>query len=397
MSGVPPGPRGREYDIAVVGLGGIGSAAAYWAARAGATVVGFEQFELGHDRGASHDHSRIIRLSYHTPGYVELAKAAYEAWTELETDADEPLIVRTGGLDLFPPAAAITPDDYRRSLEHAGVAYEWLDGAEIRARWPQFRVADDVAGLFQEAGGIAPAQRATEVHQRMAAAHGARLLPHTPVESIRSVDGEVEIVTGAGTYRVAHVVVAADAWANELLAPLGSEIPLTVLREQVTYFDTPVPERFATDRLPVWIWMDDPSFYGFPVYGEANAVKAAEDCGGQPTTARARSFDTDPVELARLVDFMTGLFGADAIGGPRRTKTCLYTLTPDRDFVLDAVPGSPEVLVALGAAHGFKFASWFGRTLTELALGGTTTSDIAPFAFDRPALTDRAYAPNWMV
>jgi sarcosine oxidase len=142
--------------------------------------------------------------------------------------------------------------------------------------------------------------------------------------------------------------------------------------------------------------MDDPSFYVFPVYGEAGAVKAAQDCGGRPTTARDRTFEVDDDELARVSDCMQHLFGA-AVGAPRRTKTCLYTLTPDRDFVLDAVPGAPEVLVALGAAHGFKFASWFGRTLAELAQTGTTAHDLAPFRFDRAALTDRAYAPNWMV
>ena len=386
----------REYDIAVVGLGGIGSATAYWAAREGASVIGFEQFELGHDRGASHDHSRIIRLSYHTPGYVELARAAYDAWAALEADADQRLIVRTGGLDLFPPDAAIAPGDYRDSLSAAGVEYEWLDGAEIRRRWPQFVVGDDVHGLFQEAGGIAPAARATEMHQRLADEHGARLMSSTPVDALQPADGEVAVTAGGETYRARRVVIAADAWANELLTPLGITLPLTVLREQVTYFDSSVLDRFAPDRLPVWIWMDEPSFYGFPVYGE-DAIKAAQDCGGQPTTARTRSFDPDPAELARLVAFMTRLFGSDAIGAPRRTKTCLYTLTPDRDFVLDAVPGTPEVIVALGAAHGFKFASWFGRTLTELALTGTTTSDISPFGFDRPALTDPAFVPNWMV
>jgi sarcosine oxidase len=386
----------HAYDIAVVGLGGIGSATAYWAAREGASVIGFEQFELGHDRGASDDHSRIIRLSYHTPGYVELARAAYECWAALEADAGESLIVRTGGLDLFPPGAAIAPGDYRDSLAACGVAFEWLDGSEIRRRWPQFRVADDVEGLFQEAGGIAPAARATAVHQRKALDHGATLLASTPVESVHAVDGEVEIVAGGESYRAGRVVIAADAWVNELLAPLGATLPLTVLREQVTYFNSPALDQFAPERLPVWIWMDEPSFYGFPVYGE-RAIKGAQDCGGLPTTARTRSFDPDPAELARLVEFMGRLFGTDAIGDPMRTKTCLYTLTPDRDFVLDAVPGTPEVIVALGAAHGFKFASWFGRTLTEVALTGTAKSDITPFGFDRPALTDPTFEPNWMV
>ena len=387
-----------EYDIAVVGLGGIGSATAYWAARAGLRVIGFEQFELGHDRGASHDHSRIIRLSYHTPGYVELAKAAYDAWAELEADAGESLIVRTGGLDLFPDDAAIPPADYRDSLTQAGVAHEWIDGAEIRARWPQFHVADDTYGLFQEAGGIAPAARATAAHQRTAAHHGATLFASTPVEGIERHDGEVVIAAAGERYRAGRVVVATDAWAADLLAPLGLQIPLTVLREQVTYFDIgAAAPQFAPDRLPVWIWMDDPSFYGFPVYGEPGTIKVAQDCGGHPTTARDRTFAVDDDELARITDFTIGLFGADVVGPARLTKTCLYTLTPDRDFVLDAVPGAPEVLVALGAAHGFKFASWFGRTLTELARTGRSEPDLAPFRFDRPALTDAAYAPNWMV
>ena len=386
----------HEYDIAVVGLGGIGSATAYWAARGGASVIGFEQFELGHDRGASHDHSRIIRLSYHTPGYVTLARAAYEAWATLEADAGEQLIVRTGGLDLFPPDAAIAPGDYRDSLDAAGVRYEWLDAADIRRRWPQFLVDDDAQGLFQEAGGIAPATRGTDLHQRCARDHGAVLLASTPVDDLHASGGEVVVVAGGETYRARRAVIAADAWVNELLAPLGTALPLTVLREQVTYFDSPALDQFAPERFPVWIWMDEPSFYGFPVYGEA-AIKAAQDCGGQPTTARTRSFDADPVELERLATFMQKLFGPDAIGAARRTKSCLYTLTPDRDFVLDSVPGSAEIIVALGAAHGFKFASWFGRTATELALTGTSAPDISPFGFDRKALTDPAFVPNWMV
>ena len=106
----------RDYEVIVVGLGGLGSAVAYWLARQGAQVLGIEQFELGHVRGASHDHSRIIRLSYHTPFYVALAKQAYAAWATVEADAGEQLILRTGGLDLEPANAAISLDDYARSL-----------------------------------------------------------------------------------------------------------------------------------------------------------------------------------------------------------------------------------------------------------------------------------------
>jgi sarcosine oxidase len=135
----------------------------------------------------------------------------------------------------------------------------------------------------------------------------------------------------------------------------------------------------------VWIWMDDPCFYGFPVYGDVETVKAAEDCGGFPVDPDTRSYEPDDLAEARLGRFMTGLLGR-GIGRPRRSVTCLYTLDADRDFVLDRVPGVPQVLVALGAAHGFKFASWFGRTLAELAVDGVTAAEIGPFALDRDGL-----------
>ena len=124
----------------MLGLGGLGSAAAYWLSRrAGADVLGLEQFELGHVRGESQDHSRIIRLSYHTPAYVELAKHAYRAWAEVERDAGEQLVLKTGGLDFAPRESAIPLTNYSGSMDAAGVAYEHLDAAEIRRRWPQFR------------------------------------------------------------------------------------------------------------------------------------------------------------------------------------------------------------------------------------------------------------------
>ena len=118
----------REFDVAVIGLGGIGSGAAYWAAkRAGARVLGLERFEFGHERGASQDHSRIIRLSYHTPAYVRFAQDAYAAWAELERASGDALVVKTGGIDLYPPDAMRWAADYERSLDEVGVPYEWMD------------------------------------------------------------------------------------------------------------------------------------------------------------------------------------------------------------------------------------------------------------------------------
>ncbi len=152
-------PHPREYDVAVLGLGVIGSAAAYWSAKRGARVLGLEQFELGHARGSSHDRSRIIRLSYFTPADVQLAKEAYRAWASLESDAGEQLIVKTGGLDIG-PRASVKISEHVGSMRVCGVAFEELDAAAIRKRWPCRRVGDEVHGLFQADAGIVAAERA---------------------------------------------------------------------------------------------------------------------------------------------------------------------------------------------------------------------------------------------
>ncbi len=386
-------------DVAVVGLGGLGSATAYWLARRGIDVVGFEQFELGHVRGASHDHSRIIRRSYHTPEYVRLTAQAYDAWHAVEADGGMRIVTTTGGIDLFPPDAAIDHRTYTGSLAAESVPYEWIDGAEVRRRWPAFasgtRVTDDVMAVFSPETGIVPAGPATAELQRLAVEHGARLIPNTPVREIRPVDGEVDIVTDDGVVRVGHVVVTADAWTNRLLAPLGLDVPMAVTREQVSYFPHADLDRFAIGRFPIWIWMDDPSFYGFPVFGDMGAVKGSEDCGGREVDPDTRTFDPDPAMEQRLASFMEQLVGP-GLGAPR-TTTCLYTLTSDRDFLLDRLPEHPQISVALGAAHGFKFASWFGRTLAGLACGDGAAPELAPFSFSRPGLHAPIDRSAWMV
>jgi sarcosine oxidase len=385
-----------DYEYIVLGLGGFGSAAAYWLARrAGTEVLGLEQFELGHVRGESQDHSRIIRLSYHTPGYVELAKFAYRAWHELEHDSGEQVVLRTGGLDLGPRNSAISLDSYSDSMDAAEVRYERLDAGEIMRRWPQWRLADDVHGLFQDQGGIAMAARANATHVRMAREHGASLLERTPVEDLRPSGGEIEVRTGDATYRCRRLVITAGAWSNRALAPLGLELPLTVTKEQVTYFASPNQDDFQPDRFPIWIWMDDPCFYGFPIFGEPGP-KAGQDAGGRETTAEGRTFEADTEALERTVRFLERHLPG-ALGPIIYTRTCLYTLTPDRDFVLDLLPEQPEIAVAIGGGHGFKFASLIGQVLSELAIDGHTSRDLAPFRIDRPILQMKNPPRNYLV
>lgn len=389
----------ESYDYAVVGLGALGSAAAAQLARRGHTVIGLERFALGHHRGASHDTSRILRHSYHTPEYVRLTCDAYDDWARLEAETGEQLLTVTGGLDLFPPDPAIPLEDYPHSLDEVGIPYELLDVAGIRGRWPQFDLPTGTVGLFQERAAIVPAGPGTALLQRLALQNGAELRDHTRVTGLRDLGaGGVEVETETTTYRCRAVVVCADAWTNDILASLDHRIPLTVTLEQATYFAPEDPARFAPARHPLWIWMDEPSFYGFPCYGEST-IKAAQDCGG-PVIDPDRRPDldgggVDDERQALLADHLARILPGS--GRPARSLRCQYTLTPDRDFVLDAVPGHPSVVVGLGAAHGFKFAPTFGRLLADLAVDGESTTDLTTFRLDRPALTMPDYAAHWLV
>ncbi len=385
-----------EYNYIVLGLGGIGSAAAYWLARNfGNEVLGIEQFEIGHVRGGSQDHSRIIRLSYHTPWYVELAKLAYQAWAGLEADAGESLILKTGGIDLWPANPAIPMSDYSESMTACNVPFELLDAREVMRRWPQWKLRDDVVGIFQAESGIAPAARCNAAHIRMAAAHGATLLDKTPIRGVRAVNGEYEVVTDAATFRCAKLVIAAGAWSNQIYNSFDFQLPLTVTQEQVTYFTPLNPSRFTPERFPIWIWMDEPSFYGFPIYGEA-AIKVAQDVGGHEVTADTRSFEPDDAAFQRVMNF-TRQHLPSAAGPILYTKTCLYTLTPDRDFVIDSLPAHPNVATAIGAGHAFKFASLIGKTLAELVSGGKTEADLSHFRLDRPILLEKNPKKHFLV
>lgn len=374
-------------NIAVVGLGALGSAAAWEATRRGYSVIGFEQFELGHERGASHDTSRILRHSYHTPHYVDLTFRAYDAWAELERESGLSLVTQTGGVDLFPPGAAIDMATYTSSMDEVGIDYEVLNVDQLRERWPQFVPPEGTVSLYQGRSSIVPAALGTATMQRLARERGADLRGGIRVESIEPLASGVRVHTSTGQVTADRVIVTADAWTSELTTPLGWPIPLTVTEEQVTYVD--VPPSYAD--IPLWIWMDDPSFYGFPCYGE-QTMKAAEDCGGPVVTGDDRSGETDPEMLSRLAGFLRATF--TDVGDIVRSKRCLYSLTPDRDFVISPVPGYENVIVGLGAAHAFKFAPAFGGMLLDLVDG----HPVDPvFRLDRPGITDPNYSPNWLV
>ena len=384
----------HTYEVIVVGCGGIGSAATYWLAREiGGGVLAIEQFGLGHDRGSSQDHSRIIRRSYHDPNYIALATPAYELWHQVEAESGVQLVVKTGGLDLELIGTKGIKDlsHCAASMTSHGISFEELSAEELMNRWPQFQLPENARGLYQADCGLVDARKANAVHIALARRHGATIRQGLTVRALRPVGDAVEVVTDEATFSAGQVVVAAGAWTTNLLSGLGIRWPLTVTQEQVTYFATPHLREFSPDRFPVWIWRAQDEFYGFPVYGEV-ATKAGQDVGGHEVTAETRTFEPDQRTRERLVRFLEARIPR-FLGPELYTKTCLYTMPPDRHFVIDALPGQPRITVAVDAGHAFKFATLFGQILSQLTLSGRTKYPIAPFSAGRPALTDATFQP----
>ncbi|MFB4351610.1 N-methyl-L-tryptophan oxidase [Microbacterium sp. LS_15] len=367
----------ESFEVAVVGMGALGSAATYHLARRGARVVAFEQYELGHVRGASHDTSRIVRTSYGSSAYVRLAQSAYRDWADLEAESGERLLTITGGIIMLPVAGPYSASDFTAALTECDVEHELLSPAEVHARWPQFHVPDDVETVYTADTGIAHASRTVATLQMRARVHGADIRDRTPVVALEPDGDGVIVRTAQGDIRARKVIVTADAWTNELLEPLGAAIPLDIMQEQVSYFRPEHPEQYDRSSFPVWIWEDDECYYGFPTYGEPT-IKAARDVSENRMTPATRSFVPSPELIEQLTGFMHDVIPGS--GPELRTVTCQYALTKDRRFVLSALPQHPDIIVGLAAGHGFKFTPALGRVLAELALDGESTDDLSEFA-----------------
>ncbi len=387
-----------DYEYIVLGCGGIGSGAAYWLARrAGGEVLGLEQFALGHPQGGSQDHSRIIRLTYHHENYTRLTPHSYSAWAAVEEESGVQLVFKTGSIEL-----ALKDSPYMReyalysnAMDAAGIPYERLDGDEVMRRFPQFRIRQAVAALWQADTGLVDAGKGNAVHVALARRRGATILDQCRVTRLRPFDGGVEVITERGTFTCRQLVITAGAWTDHVLAALGFKLSVTVTQEQVTYYATPNLRDFAIGRFPIFIWHGDHVIYGFPVYGEV-ATKAAIDAGGPIVTSETRTYEADPVRERRIEEWLQEYIPG-FLGPKLYTKTCLYDMARDRNFVIDFLPDHPQIVVCSGAGHAYKFASLLGKILSELVVDGRSLYPIAPFTLHRPAITDPNYPPAFHI
>jgi sarcosine oxidase len=381
------GARHDAYDVIVVGLGAMGSAACWHLARRGARVLGVDRFDPPHGHGSSHGRSRIIREAYfESPLYVPLVRRAYELWAELEAATGERLLHQTGGLMLGPPDGAVVAGALASARQHA-LPYEELSAAEVVRRFPGFRPTVDMVGVWEpRAGWLAP-ERAIAAHLALAARHGAELRTNEPALRWRAGGGGgagVEVTTAYGTYAARRLVLAAGAWTRALLGP-ALDLPLVVERVVQHWFrPARATDLFAPGRFPIFICEYAPglAWYGFPDAGDG--VKAAlhhhGELGVDPDALRR---DVGPDEVA-YVRALLRTFMPAADGPLAESAVCMYTNTPDEHFVIDAHPGHPEVVIASPCSgHGFKFSSAIGELVAELATEGRTAFDLTPFRVGR--------------
>lgn len=386
----------RFFDYIVVGCGGIGSAAVYWLSkRAHSGVLGLEQFELGHENGGSQDHSRIIRMAYHDDIYTKLTPETYKAWEEAEKDSGIQILYRTGGVLVSQKKMEYVAKKYADAMAHHNIPHEWFTGSQLHQKFPQFTTDDSYVAVYQKDGGLVDAARANAVHIQLARGNGATIIDNCAVTRLtKDNQGITTVHTTKGTFYCRKVVVTSGAWVNHVLGSVGVHIPIYVTQEQVTYFATPNMKDFVKDKFPIWIYhSDDHDYYGLPIHGNTGS-KIGIDAGGPTVTADTRSFTPDPVREQACIDLLQRII-PNSLGPILYSKTCLYTMPPDRNFVIDTChrTGYKDVIVCNGAGHAYKFAGLLGRILSEMAIDGKTNYDISPFTLDREALKDPDYKP----
>lgn len=366
-----------------MGLGGTGGAALRFLAQARHRAVGYEQFRVGHARGSSHGESRIIRYAYPNPLYTNLMAHAYPLWEDLERQAGAELFVRCGGL-FIDRADSETIAQVAGALAGAGLPHEILNASETQTRFPAFRLDTDEAGLWQPESGFLRASECVAANVRLAAEAGADIREEVRVRSVEAnPGGGVAVVTDAGREIHDRVLITAGPWMGEMLR--GLNLPLTVTRQQVVYVGIGGhAERFAPANMPVWIDSGSAeSYYGFPSDGRVPGVKIAMHRFGEPFDPNRDDRPVSDAERDALISYARQRF-PDLSSESPLSLACLYTVAPNEDFLIDAVPGIPGAHFVSGCSgHGFKFTVLLGRIAADLALGDAHRWDLAPFRLTR--------------
>ena len=382
-------------DVVVVGLGAMGAATLYQLARRGVRALGVDRFAPPHALGSSHGETRITRRAGgEGDDYVPLVTRSHAIWRQLEAETGERLFEPCGLLMMAPRGVRTGHhkkiDYLNRTIgvaRRTGVVHEVLDATAIGSRFPALLLAGDEEGYFEAGGGFVHPERCVAVQLQQAVALGARVLTGRAVLEVAPEGGGVVVRTDAGPIRADRVVVAAGAWTGKLLGA-GFLATMVPYRQVQHWFGVEDAEPFQPGVCPVYIWMHghnpDDYFYGFPALAGEREVKVASEQSVPPC---------DPDAVDRLVgagesEAMYRLHVGGRLAGvqapARRAAVCLYTTTPDSNFVIDRHPSSERIIVVSACSgHGFKHSGGIGEAVAEMVCDGRSEADLGPFRFGR--------------
>ena len=354
------------YDVIVIGLGGMGSSAAMQLALSGLKVLGLEQFEPNHELGSSHGRTRAIRLAYYeNPNYVPLLKRAYHLWHDLEWRVGETLLEECGCLSVAYPNHEVIQGIIASSALHS-LDVDFLSHEQLAEKYGFLNLPESYVGAYEKLGGYLWVDRCVRAFQTIARNNKADLLFETPVTSIRNIGADIEVDTPKGKYLARKVVITAGPWAANFLGTSGK--CLSLMRQTTHWFMPEKPQDFFRDKVPVFMVADQEGFfYGFPMV-DPEGVKIARHYGQVEVHQPSEIIRTIlPEDDAALRVFLNRRIPSLAKSHSPLAKTCIYTLSPDRHFLVGPLPENPNIIVGAGfSGHGFKFASVVGEILSQL-------------------------------
>jgi len=376
-------PAASSFDVVIAGAGSVGMAAGYHLAKAGQKVLMLDPGDPPHSGGSHHGHTRLIRHAYgEGAAYVPLALHAHELWFDLERELDTQIFVRTGVLNAAAPGDPFIAEVERSAREYE-LELERMDGAEVNRRWPVWKMPPAHQVCFEPDAGLLFCQKAVAGYRKLAAANGAVVKPNTAVTRIEpNADGTATAITAAGdSFTAPHLIVCAGKATRGLIEQAGTHLPISRVRKFYGWFDTD-PKAFGPDVFPSFALTTELGFhYGFADL-EGRGVKVGRHDGGQVLAPDAPIPAFDAADLGDIEEFLRRhLPGA---GKLRVGETCEYDMSPDEDFIVDRVPGHPQIQFATGfSGHGFKFSSAIGEALAQRIVHGECKADLSRFGSSR--------------